>query len=291
VYLDNEISGQTDTHGATLPKGGIALNGAAQVTVRGGSIRDCAADGIFWISPSAAASDAQVLIDGVAIEACRASGVELQSAVRDSRNVEVRRCTIRDCGVGVLLKTFPAVTITDVRIESNDIRSALPASVGVQVASDDGSLRVAELSVRGGAIATRGSGIIAARVTTGPVRIGGGLRLEGPFADSGLNVAGTTQLDVDGVVFSGQTSGHALRTTGARGTLRGVAFSGDSDPARRIENSGGEDLGRAPPRWTPASGGAVVQDILATVPGGSGSRGWIHDPVAGWRETRIDGPR
>jgi hypothetical protein len=288
VYLDNDIDGQTDTRAATLPKGGIVLNGGAAVTVRGGSIVDCAADGIFWIPPSDAPSDARILIDGVALGSCRASGIELQSAVRDSRNVEVRGCRIDGCRAGILLKMFASALLSDVRLQANEIRSSLPGSVGIQVASDDGSNRLSGLAIRGGTIATRGTGIVAAHVTAGPVEIGGGIRLEGPFSDGGLNLAASTQLMVDGVDFVRQTAGPGLRTAGARGTLRNIAFSTDSDPARRLENSGSEDLGRAMPRWVPTAGATVVQDILATPPGQRGTAGWVYDPAAapGWRDVR-----
>lgn len=290
VIADNEVSGQTDTVVATLPKGGIVLNGGQRISVRGNTITTCAAAGIWW-GPGTA-GDARIKINDNVIDGCLLQGILLQSAAVDARNVSVQNNTITECLDGIYLDLYTTATITNVLLSGNQIRSVVAASRGIVVVSTDASYKLAELHIQGGTIKAVASGIVAQNITTGQVHIGGGISIAGPYSGYGLSVNGSTKLVIDGVKFSAQTTGFALRTALAQGTLRNISFSADCLTACLVENSGGEDLGRSTPTWVPTASGAVVQNILPVEAGAAASkyvnREWIYTTGgAAWLQQRM----
>ena len=245
----------------TLPKGGIVLNGGVRITVEANTLSTIAATGIWW-GPGVA-GDARIKINDNVLDGCLLQGVLIQSAAFSAQNISVQNNTISECLDGIYLDLFTTATLTNVLLSGNQIRSAVAASRGIAVISSDASYKVADLHIQGGTIKAVASGIVAQLITTGQVHIGGGISIAGPFSGDGINISSSTKVNIDGVRFSAQTTGAALRTTLAQGPFRNVSFAADCLTANLIVNSGSEDLGRSVPTWVPSCTGVFVQRIGA----------------------------
>lgn len=257
VYSGNHISTQTDTTVATLPKGGIVLNGARNVIVVDNTIDTMAASGIWWTSGTT--TESRILIKGNTLNACL-DGVYLQSAVTNSRNLIVSNNIITACTTGVRIQTYTSATLSSTIIDGNTIFSAVASSVGIYVATGDTTYKVANLSITNNKIETVTNGILTANITTGSLNVMGNTFV-GPFSDSAVYIPSSTKVNVMNNVFVDQTSGgYCLKSALAQGNLWDNVFS-NCATANLIYNSGSEDLGRSVPTWTPASVSVKVQRV------------------------------
>ncbi len=277
IYAGNTISGQTDTVTGTLPKGGIVLNGAREVTVRGNQINDCAADAIYWQPDSGTAnSDSALLLSGNQIARCL-NGINVATGSQNTKNVTIEGGSISECTAGVFMNFLGAGTVTGVRVKGVDIKSAVTGSYGIRLISGDATYNLADFSVQGGSIDCDAYGINATGFTKGEIALIG-TKFFGPFSDSAVNVSGSTKLDISGLGFSNfTTGGFCFKTAGAQGAIRGLNFRNVAN-GNIVEITGSEDLGRDVPTWT-GTQGTYVQNLTPqdTTVGG------LTSTLDGWR--------
>lgn len=157
IYSSNVIINQSpDTVAATLPKGGIVLNGGFRNLVTGNIISQTTRDAIWW-SPGAVANS-EISIIGNRIDTAN-NGVVVQSAVNSSANATVADNHITDvAGAGVSVQTFTTATMQGLAIVGNVINPLNAGTFGINVVSPDASYKLNTSIISGNrVIATRNS--------------------------------------------------------------------------------------------------------------------------------------
>ncbi|WP_439369402.1 right-handed parallel beta-helix repeat-containing protein [Bradyrhizobium sp. DASA03120] len=134
---------QTSIATATLPKGGISLNGTVGTTVTGNRLSNIAADGITLIAPST--MDSEWVIANNYVSA-RLGGIRLLNSGNNAGKITVANNTVANIAgaVGILVRVFRRATYAYLKIDSNNIQKG---SYGILFLSDSASRKLSNVSV------------------------------------------------------------------------------------------------------------------------------------------------
>jgi hypothetical protein len=290
VISGNVVDTQTSTATATLPKGGISLNGSYGPTVTGNRLMNIAADGITLVEP-AATTDLEAVIASNSINAAL-SGVRLVNSTSLGQKISVvGNAIVGPNNNGVLVYIFPGGSYSGLVIDGNNISGG---NYGIRFVPDSGTLTISNLSVSRNMVSALGLyGIDISQITSGgPVVLDGNIVVGAPSAAS-FNITNTVNGVFQNNVVSGQTAGVGWTTSGAKGTLRNNSF--DRTPnANIVAALGATDLGRIKPTVAPAGAGeGVVVQVLIPAEQGVASakyivREWIYSISSGaWLDQRM----
>lgn len=271
VITGNAISGQTDATATSLPKGGVALNGAARAHVSGNTILDCRfgvaiaprsgehtsvlvtdntiVSSAAWAAPSGAA--------GVAVYT-QTQGTQYGDITISGNRIHVTGTDVR----GVFATCRSSEALRSLTIEGNDIRATY--SCAEVYAGDSSSPNIGAVTVRGNRIYS--TGVFGARfvgMQTGALTVRdndfhGGWDGSSSYV---LDVHDSLNVSLSRNTFRDFTTGLGvvLNTTDTEGELRGNLFLDVAD-ARRYLYAGGEVLGVDQPTWA-GIGGVAVQHL------------------------------
>lgn len=265
----NKIFNQTDTVVGTLPKGGIAINGSITVQVHDNQVTNCAAYGIWWAAGFN--GDAGLHIHDNRVDGSGLANVFIQSAGVNARNLQITDNILTESVNNIYFDLYTTATLSHVKVHNNLIRSAVVGSFGVNVVSSDASYKISDLHITDNDIEVLGTGVRAGLITTGLVRIANN-HTKGNMTSYHYDLVSSTSLVIQNNTANGQTSvGYVFNTQSARGTVSGNTFL-NCATAQIVFVSGGEDLGRSTPTWTPAQKGVVVQVFAPSEAGAPASK-------------------
>lgn len=285
---NNTVSGQTNTDNSAIPKGAFALNQPLYAVVEGNRIEDCAF-GVNFV-PDVSGGVVEVLNNS--FSALKSSSTAIYGAAGAPTGQAVR-ATIRGnkinssaSGHGIYYILSSATGVRDIDISDNEI---LTGSYGIYIDKSAG-FYCDQLNISGNRFYGQASQVcLLNAITTPKVLIqdnqflggwGGGATL--------LYLASCTKLVVRDNTFCNLTSGYALYTTGAQGSIGGTRFSGVA-ASYQYYTSAGEELGVDTPTWTGAAGD-MIQNLAAshqTSPYDHFVVGWMWDAGgSAWKQLR-----
>jgi len=283
----NNINGQTDTVDATLPKAAIVFNAATKAEAVNNFIDNCFG-GIVLNGNST--SDRHYAYGnriinvrengyGIVGENLSLSGKMLRMEIV-ANSIETSAAGTR----GIYLRFDSTHGCTHLVIRNNPCVQGVYACLEVTSATSP-DIQYADISDNG--IVGNGSsnGIYWVTCQDAQTRVTFARnKFTGSWASGGFcfdvrDSYNMTIRDLEFDDFGGATTGFAMRTAGARGTIAGVRFNGVA-AARRLDVGGTEDLGYDAPTWTGAQGD-FVQNL---VPIDTVGTTWDY-VIDGWRYT------
>lgn len=151
IIANNEITSQgTDNEDATLPKGGIALNGCVGVSVIGNTITGTTRDAIFLNTGNTV--NTSLNIANNMITTCR-YGIRFQAATYNGSNITIQGNIVRDPAVAAIsLEGFTTSTTTNITVRNNSISLLTTSSAGISVTSPDASYKLFYVNIQGNTI-------------------------------------------------------------------------------------------------------------------------------------------
>lgn len=159
LIADNIIVSQgPDTLNTTLPKGGIALNGCTEATVRGNNISNTLVDAI-WCNTSTAENDG-LNITNNQIRGCVRGVVFESSGGNNGRNIAIQDNLIRDFSThGILCQVYTGTNTHDVAVRNNSLQLTIGSITGIEFSTPDATAGFLYCHIQGNTIrSVAGSG-------------------------------------------------------------------------------------------------------------------------------------
>jgi hypothetical protein len=288
----NTCDTQTSTATATLPKGGISVNGNLGASITNNRLVNIAADGITLSAP-ATSTDGEWLIANNYANA-GLNGIKLLNGFGGTeQKVTVVNNNVLNpsTAVGILVYVFPGQAYSHLKIDGNNITAG---TYGIRFVPDSGSLTLNNISVSNNQVqgATLYGIDISQIPAGGPILLDGNI-VSGAPSNASFNITNTVNGAFQNNVCAVQTVGVCWTTAGAQGTMQNNAF--DRIPtANVVATLGALDLGRVKPTWTPPGSGTqvIAQNLVAsetgTAPNKYVVREWFYNfPTTAWLDQRL----
>lgn len=286
----NEISGQTSTADASLPKGAIAINGAAEYMGVGNRL-----NGNYFGLSITPPDNGKAYSIGDSITGVVAGGlaVKVSPLTGNANTVDIRGLKADGAGSGVSILCGSTYAILNLHLDGNiQMNGAFDVSFGTLDATTPNNQYVdLDGLVLGGNptsyhLSYRSQSAARTRATFRNIKFLGtsGTVVQASFVSS-------LGLTIDGMEFNDYATGtgFCIETTGAKGRMKDVQFNGVAG-GRRYATSGSEELGVDVPTWT-GNANDFVQDLNTTELGSAASKymreGWRWDAtLSAWKEQR-----
>lgn len=299
IINGNVCEFQTSTATATIPKGGISVNGGVSTTITNNRISNIAADGITLIAPPAAfgAINGEWTIANNSVNGQLSAAIKVQnSSGYAETKLSITGNNVFPTGTasGITVETFsnsnPGSSYNDLKIDGNNINGG---SYGIRLFGDAGASIFTSTSVSHNQVqlpSTVGIDVSNIGSSGGPLLLDGNMVYGSPTSYS-FNIGATVYGVFQNNVCSSQGVGYCWGTAGAKGSMRNNSF--DQVATALIVNAiGVSDLGRVVPNYTPTGAQYVVQNLLALETGASGSkyvnREWFYNiGSTAWVEERM----